>query len=128
MLLGSALSGWFALACIPLAALVGWFLRRKHGGARMVVRLRPHYVVGYGALVAGLVHASFAMGSLSGATAVGIRFAVLALIAIAVQTFVGASLQDPGLYRRPLKAIHIAMLAAALVLSLAHAVLNGVLL
>lgn len=127
-MLPGAISGWVALACIPVAALAGLFFRRLRDAPRMVVRMRPHFVIGYAALIAGLVHASFAMGSASGALGAGIRFAVLALIVIAVQAFIGASLQDPGRFRRPLRGMHIALFALGLVLAFAHAMLNSVLL
>ena len=125
--LAGASSGWVALACIPLAALVGWYLRRRRSIAPLVVRMRPHYIIGYGTLILALLHVWFSMASMRVANALGLRLAVLALIVIAVQAVIGASLQDPGRYRRPIKGWHIALFVAALALSLAHALLDGVL-
>ncbi len=91
-------SGWIALGLIPLAASLGWILRRFVRG-RFTVRMRPHYVSGYGAVVLAVVHLSSSMGGMGGANATGIWLATLATLALGLQSLIGTNLQSPGLYR-----------------------------
>ncbi|HEU5478547.1 MAG TPA: hypothetical protein VFU90_01885, partial [Candidatus Tumulicola sp.] len=75
------LSGWTAVALVPLTAVAGWMLRRLGRGA-LARRMRPHFVLGYAALAAALVHMTWSMGSMGGANTRGIWLAIFALLAL----------------------------------------------
>lgn len=119
----SASSGWIAVALIPLAAVTGWVLHRI--GGRYALRMRPHYVIGYGAVALTGAHAWTSTGTMGGADARGIWIGVIALLAIVVQTFLGMSLQAPGAYRIPLRRWHGIVFFAVLPLAAVHVALNG---
>ncbi len=120
----SALSGWIACALIPLAALAGWILRRFVRG-RYALRMRPHYLLGYGAAALAGAHACTSAGGTTGADALGIWLAAFGFGAMLVQAFLGLSLQAPGAYRIGLRRWHVLTFAAAGALVVAHVVLNG---
>lgn len=125
--LGSSVAGWLAIALVIAAAIVAVTLRRLRNTPSLVLRMRPHYVLGYAALVLAVLHVYFAMGSMRGADSGGVWAATAALFALGAQTFVGASLQDPGAYRRRLRAWHIGILATLAVLLVWHITANGAL-
>lgn len=87
--------------------------------------MRPHYVLGYAALAFACAHVFFAMGLTRETPGSGIRFATVALVTLGAQTFVGASLQDPGGYRRPLRTWHLSMIAVLAVTLAIHVMVNG---
>ncbi len=87
--------------------------------------MRPHYTIGYVALAFACAHVFFAMGLMRETPGSGIRFATVALIALGAQTFVGASLQDPGGYRRALRTWHLSMIAVLALTLAAHVMVNG---
>ncbi|HEX3369212.1 MAG TPA: hypothetical protein VHS56_06520, partial [Candidatus Cybelea sp.] len=89
------LSGWAALALIPLTAIVGWLFRRLARG-RFALRMRPHYVLGYAALGLALIHLMSYLGGMQGANATGLWFATLATAVLALQALLGSNLQSPG--------------------------------
>lgn len=125
--LGSSAAGWLALALVALAALTAIVLRRLRSTPPLVRRMRPHYILGYGALALAAVHAAFSVGSMRGTDAGGIWAATAAFVALGAQTFVGASLQDPGAYRRSLRAWHVGILATLVILLVWHITANGAL-
>lgn len=114
-----AISGWTALGLIPLVAVAGWVLRRLRGRP-FAQRMRPHLVAGYLALGAALIHAWFTFGAMSGANALGLEFATAALLGLLFQALIGANLQDPGTYRKPLRRAHVVVFWSILALALAH--------
>lgn len=112
-------SGWMALAAIPLVAIAGWFLRRLRGKP-VLQRMRPHMIAGYLALGAPLLHAWFTGGAMSGANALGLELATAALLGLILQALIGANLQDPGTYRKPLRRAHVVIFWSVLAFALAH--------
>lgn len=120
----STLSGWIACALVALAAPSGWALRRFARG-RYAVRMRPHYLLGYGAAALAGAHAWTSAGGMAGADALGIWLATVGFGAMLVQAFLGVSLQSPGAYRVVLRRWHVLTFAAVAVLIVAHVVLNG---
>jgi len=82
-------------------------------------------VLGYAALALGVVHGLLSMGDASGANTAGIWFAVLALLGLGVQAFIGTSLQSPGVYRAPLRSWHTLLFWGLSLLVLGHIVLNA---
>jgi hypothetical protein len=121
----SGLTGWLAIVAIAAALTVGVWLRRFKDAPPLVRRMRPHYVFGYCALAFAAVHTFLAMGAVAQAGMTGITFATAALCALAFQTFIGASLQDPGGYRKTLRAWHLATIAALAVTLAVHVTLDG---
>jgi hypothetical protein len=120
----SAAGGWAAIAAIPLAAALGAVLRRATF-ARLALRMRPHYVLGYGALAAAVAHVVTAGRSMASADATGIWVGTIALLVLILQAFVGASLQAPGAYRTMLRRWHAVAFWSALVFALAHVVFDA---
>jgi cytochrome b561 len=125
--LGSSAAGWLAILFTILAAVAAVILRRLRKTPPLVRRMRPHYVLGYAALTLAVVHVYFAMGAMRGEDGNGLWAATGALFALGAQTFVGASLQDPGGYRRPLRVWHISILVVLVVLVVWHVTANGAL-
>jgi hypothetical protein len=120
----SAAGGWAAVAAIPLAAVLGAVLRRATF-ARLALRMRPHYLLGYGALAIAVAHVVTAGRSMGSADATGIWIGSFALLVLILQAFVGASLQAPGAYRAVLRRWHAVAFWSALALALAHAALDA---
>jgi hypothetical protein len=121
----SAATGWASIAAIVLALAIGIALRRFKHAPPVIRRMRPHYAIGYAALAFASAHVFFAMGLMRETPGSGIRFATVALVALGAQTFVGASLQDPGGYRRPLRAWHLSMIAVLALTLAVHVMVNG---
>jgi len=112
------------VALVLCAAIVGWMLRRWGSGA-FVKRLRPHFILGYAALIFALVHVMLSMGDTDGANGTGIWFAGLATAGLTLQALVGSNLQSPGIYRLPLRRWHIVLFVMIAALVLGHIVLNA---
>jgi hypothetical protein len=119
-----AVLGWTALGAMPLTAAVGALVRRRMRGP-LAVRMRPHYALGYAALVAAGAHLATTTSSMGGANATGIWLATAALAALGVQAFVGASLQSPGTWRAPLRRWHLVVFVVALAAAGMHVLLNA---
>jgi hypothetical protein len=120
----SAAGGWAAIAAIPFTAVLGAVLRRATF-ARLALRMRPHYVLGYGALATAVAHVVASARSMGSADVTGIWIGALALLVLILQAFVGASLQAPGAYRALLRRWHAVAFWSALVFALAHAALDA---
>jgi len=120
----SAVTAWCAVALFGATATIGWVLRRFGKGA-LTKRLRPHFLLGYGALLCAIAHVSLSMGDVDGANGSGIWFAGLATAGLTLQTLVGTNLQSPGIYRLVLRRWHIALLLIIAVLAIGHIVLNA---
>ena len=125
MLVASAAAGWVSTFIVVCAAFSGVALRRWWTFAPTIRRMRPHYVVGYAAFAVALIHVFYAMGLMRSADSAGLRYATAGLAVLALQTFVGASLQDAGSYRRLLRAWHLTAFAALVVLVAIHVIANG---
>lgn len=117
-------AAWLATALVPATASLGWFLR-KWGSGGFVLRMRPHFMLGYGVLALVLLHVSLSMGNAGSANTVGIWFAALALAGLTLQTFSGASLQSPGSYRLVLRRWHTVLFWTVALLAVGHIALNG---
>lgn len=120
----SALTGWIGLGLVPLAALTGWFLRRFAKGG-FIHRMRPHVILGYGALGFALVHLTLTLGGLAGTNTTGIWLASLATFGLALQALSGSNLQSPGAYRLVLRRWHIVLFCVTLVLIFGHVLMNA---
>ncbi len=120
---GSELVAWGAVIAVPLSAVAGWLLRRWARG-RFVIRMRPHFVLGYAALATAAAHAALAMGHMAVANSTGIWFATLAFGGLGVQTFLGTNLQSPGAYRVPLRRWHVIVFLTIALLIAGHVLLD----
>ncbi len=121
----SAISGWASIAAIVAALGAGVGLRRVKRAPSLVRRMRPHYVLGYAAVVFASIHTILATSLVRETPSTGIRFATVAFIALGAQTFVGASLQEPGAYRRVLRAWHLSTIAVLALTLAVHVMVNG---
>ncbi len=120
----SDLAAWLATALTPGTAAAGWILRRWTTGT-FVLRMRPHFALGYSVLVLATVHVVLSMGNAASANTVGIWCASLALLGIALQTFSGTNLQSPGMYRLVLRRWHTALFWTIALLVVGHVLLNA---
>ncbi len=116
--------GWSAIVALPGSAYAALLLRKRRGRT-FLARMRPHFVLGYGALATGTVHAVASVGAMAAARSVGIWIGTAALVGLGVQAFLGASLQAPGDYRRLLRRLHAITFWGVLALSGAHVVLDS---
>ena len=117
------LAAWSAAILFPLTGVAGWVLRRYSRGA-ILTRMRPHFVLGYAVLAIGTVHGMFAMGAMRAMSRLDVWFAVLALLGLGLQLFVGLSLQAPGAYRSTLRRWHVVTTWAVAVLIVGHIALT----
>jgi hypothetical protein len=120
---GSDLAAWFAVALFPCTALAGWVLRRFFAGA-VVARMRPHMVLGYAVLGLGALHGTLAMGNVRVMSGPDTWIASAALAGLGLQTFLGLSLQAPGVYRPALRRWHVVTTWTAGVLIAGHVALT----
>ena len=119
----SELVAWAAVVAVPLSASAGWMLRRW-GRGRFVIRMRPHFVLGYAALGIAAIHIALVMGRMGGANPKGIWFATLAFAGLGLQAFLGTNLQSPGAYRAPLRRWHVILFWTIGLLVTGHVLLN----
>ncbi len=87
--------------------------------------MRPHFLLGYGALALATLHLFMSTGGMGGSNANGIWLATFALFALALQAFIGTSLQSPGTYRSTLRRWHSIVFWSVLVLAIGHIALNA---
>ncbi len=120
---GSDLVAWSAAVAVPLTAVAGWLLRRW-GRGRFAIRMRPHFVLGYGALSIAAVHLALVIGKMAVGNPAGIWLATFAFGGLGVQAFVGTSLQSPGAYRVPLRRCHATLFWMIALLIVGHVLLN----
>ena len=121
----SGATGWLSIVAIITSLAIGIWLRRFQKAPALIRRMRPHYILGYAALALAGVHTILAMGAVKQAGSTGIQFATAALLSLGLQTFVGASLQDPGGYRRALRVCHIGIVVVLAIALLVHVTLDG---
>lgn len=116
-------AGWLATVLFPSTAAAGVLLRRFVGGA-FTIRLRPHFALGYAVFGAALLHTMLAMRTMRALSTVDIWLATIALAGLAVQAFLGASLQAPGAYRTVLRRCHLATTWSVALLIAGHVMLS----
>lgn len=116
-------TAWFATALFPSTAVAGLVLRRFLTGA-FAIRLRPHFILGYAVLGLAFIHAFVAMPNAHALGVTDLRLAALALFGLGLQTFVGMSLQAPGIYRGILRRWHVATTVAVAILIAGHILLT----
>lgn len=119
----SDVTAWFATALFPSTAMAGLVLRRFLTGA-FAIRLRPHFILGYAVLALAVMHTFVAMPNARALSGTDLRLAALALFGLGLQTFVGMSLQAPGLYRGALRRWHVATTVAVAGLIAGHILLT----
>jgi|SRR5580700_295053 hypothetical protein len=120
---GGDAAAWLAAGLVVLTALAGWILRRFLSGA-IAVRLRPHFVLGYAALALAAFHGMLAMGAMRVLGSGGGWLAFLAFGGLALQTYLGASLQAPGIYRGVLRRWHLVTALGVAILIAGHIALT----
>ena len=116
---------------IALPFLLRWSGVSFGGGSPGSARWRWHFWVGYIVAALVLLHAAYATatGLALGAGTLGIYLATGALLLVIAQVFVGLLLREPSLCRRAaLRRRHFWIMAAIVVLVVAHIALNSVLL
>jgi len=120
----SDVAAWMTVLLIACAAIAGFILRRFVRGP-FVRRLRPHFMLGYAALIFGLIHVTLSMNDTRGTNGLGILFAGIATAGLTLQTLVGSNLQSPGAYRLTLRRWHLALLFAVIAFVVGHILFNA---
>jgi uncharacterized membrane protein YadS len=120
---GGDVAAWGASALFPVTGIAGWILRRFLSGA-YVRRLRPHFVLGYAVLSLAALHAAIAMGNMRVMSSTDAWLALMALVGLALQTFLGLNLQAPGIYRPTLRRWHLATMWSVGLLVAGHILLT----
>jgi|SRR5579862_669765 len=116
-------AAWVATALFPSTAVAGLILRRFVTGA-FTIRLRPHFVLGYAVFGIALAHTLLAMGAMHALSRLDLWLATLALMGLALQAFLGASLQAPGGYRAVLRRWHLATMWSVALFIAGHVLLT----
>jgi hypothetical protein len=116
-------AAWIATGLFPSTAAAGFVLRRFVAGA-FAIRLRPHYALGYAVFGLALAHTAFAVRAMHTLSATDLWLATLALAGLALQAFLGASLQAPGTYRIVLRRWHLATTWSVALFIAAHVMLT----
>jgi hypothetical protein len=119
--------GWLSFVAIVAAAVVGIALRRARHPPEMLVRMRPHFVLGYIALASALAHLAALWRYLKVDDSLDLKFAIAALVALAAQTLVGFALSRRIRNRRFVRAWHISTTAVLCLATLAHVMAGGAL-
>lgn len=119
-------AAWTAAVLFPSTAIAGWALRRFAAGA-FVLRMRPHFVLGYAVFALAAFHTMTAVPAIAAMGQADVWVASFALAGLALEAFAGASLQAPGLYRPLLRRWHTTAFWTIGVLIVLHVLLTGVL-
>jgi hypothetical protein len=130
------LSGWVVAAMVALTIPLPYVLRGRllapagWGGISYMVRLRPHYGIGYTIAGLGVLHAGLAMSSPlpfgSGGYATGLWVATGAILLVIGQATVGHRLRSlRGEERLRLRRTHFRLMVLLVAGGLVHVLLNG---
>ncbi len=87
--------------------------------------MRPHVIVGYGALILAVTHFTLTIGRMAGANSTGIWLATLALCGLGFQAFLGSNLTSPGTYRLLLRRWHVMVFGITFAFIIGHIILNA---
>lgn len=128
MFLWTALSGWMATLLLGAGVLLPYAIRSaRHIAIPYLVRLRPHYWLGFTIPIAGFVHAWLPMsaGHIGGFNRTGLLLATAALVAMLWQIGLGVSLRNADApTRRKVQPLHFWTMILTVGLVATHIVLN----
>lgn len=114
---------WVALLLVPAAATVAYALRNSPGP--IIMRLRPHFVLGFAALGFTLAHVWIASPTMRRADLPGIWLATIAWVVMFVQIGLGVRLRSGGQRTLAWRRVHTAIFWSLLVLISGHVLLNA---
>ena len=109
---------------IIAAIAIGITLRRFKNAPPILQRMRPHFWLGYGALIVAVLHMFATFPMMGHVSNRGLDYATIALVALAAQTVVGMTLRS-GTMRRAMRVIHLTLIAILAFTVALHVVLNG---
>lgn len=131
----TSISGWASALLVTITTTLPYVLRRRAANPQMrwlgpfLVRLRPHYWLGYIIVGLSLLHASLSMNrqTMNGANSLGLLLATGALFLLFWQVMLGMSLSKPTEGRRMQRRWHFTLMVSIMVLGISHILLNSVL-
>jgi hypothetical protein len=131
-------SGWALVIMTAVTISIPFLLHRQlraspwrfkvQQGRAFLLRMRPHYWLGYLIAAITLVHVIVSLGAgLSlGLNVLGLLLASTALFLLFGQVLLGRSLRRPGVpSRRALRRLHLILMIAIVVLGASHILLNS---
>jgi hypothetical protein len=128
MFLWTALSGWLATLLLGAGVSLPYVIRSARQIAiPYLVRLRPHYWLGFTIPIVGFVHAWLPMsaGHIRGFNRTGLLLATAALVAMLWQIGLGLSLRNAEVpTRRKIRPLHFWTMVVTVGLVATHIVLN----
>jgi len=126
-------SGWASALLVAITTTLPYMLRRRAANSQMqwlgpfLLRLRPHYWLGY--IIAGLsmLHAFLAMNrqTLNGTSNLGLLLAMGALFLLFWQVMLGLSLKQRTESRRVQRRWHFTLMLGIVGLGMGHILLNS---
>lgn len=129
-------SGWASALLVAITTSLPYLLRRRAVTPQtqwlgpFLVRLRPHYWLGYLIVGLSLLHAGLSMSRelMNGTNSLGLTLATGALFLLFWQVTLGLSLSQRTTHRRQQRRWHFAVMLGIAALGSGHIVLNSVLL
>jgi hypothetical protein len=129
----TSLTGWIQVPLFGVLVAIPFFLHGKLSGAgarrgSFLVRMRPHYWLGFAVAGLTLTHAFAPMSSglMRGANVTGLDLTSGALFLVLIQVFLGVNLRNPKLSnRRVVRRWHFWIMAVFAVLGIGHVWLNS---
>jgi len=128
----SPIIGWLSTLLIAVTITLPYILKRRRVNSTpqrhkpYLIRLRPHYWLGYILLMLSVVHAIFSLTSanMSDSQSLGVLFAIGALLFLFRQLVLGINLNSSTQHRRTLRRQHFRTMLVIIMLGLIHIFLN----
>jgi hypothetical protein len=127
-------SGWILVVLLVVTITLPYLVRRharsEDGRRPILLRLQPHYWLGYTIAAITMAHAALSTGTglALHANATGVYLATGALLLVFAQVFLGLLLREPSVRRRTvMRQRHFWVMVGIVTLTLGHIALNSVL-
>lgn len=131
----TSISGWLSAILVGATTALPYVFRRKALNQQIrslgpfLLRMKPHYWIGYVIVGLSTLHASLAMNkqTMSGTNMFGLLLATGALFLMFWQLIIGLSLRQPTEGRRTQRRWHFTVMLGIVSLGIGHIALNSVL-
>jgi hypothetical protein len=127
-------SGWILVVLLAVTITLPYLVRRharsEDGRRPILLRLQPHYWLGYAIAAITMAHAALSTGTglALRANATGVYLATGALLLVFAQVFLGLLLREPSVRRRTVvRRRHFWVMVGIVTLTLGHIALNSAL-
>jgi len=127
-------SGRIAVSLLAISVVLPYFVRRRKtiptkardATRSYVVRLQPHFWLGYFIVALSTIHAGVSGKAMAHANSFGIWAATIALLLLVCEIAIGLNLRDvPSSGRASLKKVHFRVMVAGIALLAVHLWLNA---